>query len=106
MAFLKKLLCWKNGEESEMKGVRERELAFLEHVVNLSSQVMRSETRNTELERRVKELNHERKLMQERLDSEIKKLERQEEDGTIRCAACIIHKLNLTLSQWIVTSVV
>jgi hypothetical protein len=41
--------------------------------------------------------------MEERVDSEINKLERQEEDGTINCAGCIIHELNLNLSERMVS---
>jgi hypothetical protein len=103
MAFFKKLLCWKYGEESEMKGVSKKEVVLLEHMVNLSSQLMQSETWNAKLERRVKELNYERKLMEDRLDNEIKELERKEEAGTIMCAARIIQELKLTLSQWMVS---
>jgi hypothetical protein len=72
-------------------------------MVNLSAQFMHSETRNIELEGRVKQLNYERKVMEDRLDSKIKELERQEEDGNIMCAASIIQELKLTLSQWMVS---
>jgi hypothetical protein len=73
--------------------VSKKEVALMDHMVNLSAQFMRSETRNIELERRVKQLNYERNVMEDRLHSKIKELERQEEDGNIMCAASIIKEL-------------